>query len=147
MSTHPDTKPQTFAFVKIDLGSCYSFILDNRLLHSLYVQVAGHKDGDIIGVCRNPCYKRASKRDTMQVQICPLLPKPSKELQSKDIEKRRQGATLLDRLLALERLLFTCLRVAVHYANPSAELRFESGSLQNRCQKLMVNTIEGLGLI
>ena len=46
----------------------------------------------------------------------------------------------------VERLLFTCTTV-VHHANPSAELRFESGSLQNSRQKPMVNPIEGLGLI
>ena len=40
-----------------------------------------------------------------------------------------------------------CLRVVVHHTNLSAELRFESGSLQNRRQKTMVNPIESLGLI
>ena len=43
--------------------------------------------------------------------------------------------------------LHHCLRVVVHHANPSAELRLESGSLQNSRQKPMVNPIEGLGLI
>ncbi len=38
------TEPQTFAFVKIDLGSCFSFVLGSRLLHSLYIQAAGYKD-------------------------------------------------------------------------------------------------------
>ena len=33
------------------------------------------------------------------------------------------------------------------YTDVFVELRFESGSLQNRHQKPMVHTIEGLGLI
>ena len=74
-------------------------------------------------------------------------------LQSEDIEKRRQGATLPDRLLERERLRILpvhrhhCLRVVVQHADPFAELRFESGGLQNRHQKLMVYLIEDLGLI
>ena len=43
--------------------------------------------------------------------------------------------------------LHHCLKVVVHHANPSTELRLESDSLQNRCQKPMVNPIESLGLI
>ena len=94
------------------------------------------------------------KMDTAQGRICPLNPKLSEQgLQGEDGEKGRQGAALPDRSLDCERPRMTsvylhhCLRVVVHHANPSAELRFESGSLQNRRQKPMVNPIEGLGLI
>ena len=44
IATPPSTELQTFAFVKIDLGSYYLFVLGNHLLHSLYVQAAGYKD-------------------------------------------------------------------------------------------------------
>ena len=44
----PSTELQTFAFVKIDLGSCDPLVLDNRLFHSLYIQAAGYKDCDVI---------------------------------------------------------------------------------------------------
>ena len=71
----PRTEPQTFAFVKIDLGSCCLLVRANRLLHSLYIQVAGYKDCDIIGERGNPYRKRASKRDTAQGRIRPLIPK------------------------------------------------------------------------
>ena len=133
ITTPPSTEPQTFAFVKIDLGSCYPLVLANRLLHSLYIQAAEYKDCDIISERRNPCRKRASKRDTAQGRICPLIPKPTK-----------QG------LLSPWKPSFHmhhCLMVVVHHANPSAELRVEFGSLQNSRQKPMVNPIEGLGLI
>ena len=83
--------------------SCYC------LLHSLYIQTAGYKDCDIISERRNPCCKRANKRDTTQDRICPLIPKPTEQgLQSDDIEKRRQAASLPDRSLECERPLFTC---------------------------------------
>ena len=68
-------------------------------------------------------------------------------------EKRRQGAALPDRTLDRERPrtpsvhLHHCLRVVVHHSNSSAELRLESGSLQNSRQKPMVNPIKGLCLI
>ena len=75
-SVTPSTEPQTFAFVKIDLGSGYPLVLANRLLHSLYIQAAGY---NIIGERGNPCPKRASKRDTEQ------------GFQSEDIEMGRQG--------------------------------------------------------
>ena len=150
----PSTEPQTFAFVKIDLGSCNPPVPDNRLFHSLYIQPAGYKDCDVISERGNPCRKAANKRDTAQGRTCPLIPKPAQEgLQREDIEKRRQRAALPDRTLDRERPrkpsvhLHHCLRVVVHHANPSAELRFESGSLQNSGQKPMVNPIEGLGLI
>ena len=77
----------------------------------------------------------------------------SLSLRSRDIEKRRQGAALPDRMFDREGLrtpsvhLHHCLRVVVHHVNPSAELRLESSSLQNSRQKPMVNPIEGLGLI
>ncbi len=32
IATPPSTEPQTFAFVKIDLGPCNPLVLDNRLL-------------------------------------------------------------------------------------------------------------------
>ena len=60
---------------------------------------------DIIGERGNPCRKRASKRDTAQGRICPLLPQPTEHIESEDIEKRRQGAALHDR--TLDRLPFT----------------------------------------
>ena len=44
ITTSPSTELQTFAFVKIDLGSSYSFVLSNRSLHSLYIQATGYKD-------------------------------------------------------------------------------------------------------
>ena len=154
ITTPPSTEPQTLAFVKIDLGSCYPLVLANRLLHSRYIQAAGYKDCDINGERRNPCRKRVSKRDTAQERIRSLIPKPTEQgLQSEDIEMRRQGAALPDRTLDSERPrtpsvhLHNCLRVVVHHVNPSAKLRFESGSLRNSRQKPMVNPIEGLGLI
>ena len=154
IATHPSTELQTFAFVKIDLGSCNRLVLDNRFFHSLYIQPAGYKDCDVISERRNPCRKAASKRDTAQGRTCPLIPKLVQEgLQREDIEKRRQRAALSDRTLDRERPrtpsvhLHHCLRVVVHHANPSAELRFESDSLETSGQKPMVNPIEGLGLI
>ena len=73
-----------------------------------------------------------------------FISKPAEqELHSKDIEKRRQGATLPDRHAQLRRTpsafrshLHHCLGAAVQNADLSAELLFESGSLQNRRQKL-----------
>ena len=118
------------------------------LANSLYIQVAGYRDCDIIGERGNHCRKRASKRDTAQSRICPLIPKPTEQgLQSED--KRRQEAVLSDRTLCRKRLrtpsihLYNCLYVVIHHANPSAELRLESDSLQ----KPMVNPIEDIGLI
>ena len=112
IATSPSTEPQTFALVKIDLDSCNPLVLDNRLLHSLYIQAAGYKHRDIIGERGNPCRKRASKRDTVQGRICPPIPKPTEQgLQSWDIEKRRQGQPCrIERSIAntLERLPFTC---------------------------------------
>ena len=102
----------------------------------------------------NSCRKRASKGDTTQSRVYPLISKPTEQrLLSEEIEKRRQGAALPDRTLDRERPrspsvhLHHCLRVVVHHANPSAELRLESDSLQNRHQKPMVNPSEGFGLI
>ena len=40
LATPPSTEPHTFAFVKIDLGTCYSFVLSNRL----HIQAARYKD-------------------------------------------------------------------------------------------------------
>ncbi len=56
IATHLSTEVQTFAFVKIDLGSCYLLVLTNHL-HSLYIQVAGYKDCDIIGERGSPYRK------------------------------------------------------------------------------------------
>ena len=57
-ATPPGTLLQTFAFIKVDLGPCYLFVPRNRLLHCLYVQMAGHKNSDIISerryLCRRP---------------------------------------------------------------------------------------------
>ena len=154
IATPPSTKPQTFAFVKIDLGPCNPLILDNRLFYSLYIPEAGYENCDVISERGNPSRKAANEWDTAQCRTCPLIPKPAQEgLQREDIEKRRQGAALPDRSLDRDHPrtpsvhLHHCLRVVVHHANPSAELRFESGSLQNRRQEPMVYPIEGLGLI
>ena len=66
-------------------------------------------NSDVIGERGNPYRKTASKRDTAQGQISPLIPKPTEQrLQSKDIEKRRQGAALPDRTLDRERFPFPC---------------------------------------
>ena len=112
IATHPSTEPQTFAFVKIDLGSCNPLVLDNNLFHSLYIQPAGYKHCDVISERGNPCRKAASKRDTAQGRTSPLIPKPAQEgLQREEIEKRRQRAALPDRTLDRdhpERLPFTC---------------------------------------
>ena len=83
-----------------------------------------------------------AKRIPFRTRICPLIPNPTEQgLQSEDIEKERQGVALTDRTLDRERLrtpsvhLHHCLRVVVHHANPSAELQFESGSLQKQSPK------------
>ena len=55
IDTHPNTEPQTFAFVKIELGSCNPLVFDNRLCHILYIQPVGYKDCDVISERRNPC--------------------------------------------------------------------------------------------
>ena len=74
-------------------------------------------------------------------------------LQSEDIEKRRQGATLRDQPFDYERLrtlpvyLHHRLRVVVYHTNPNPELWLESGGLQNSRQEPMVNPIKGLGVI
>ena len=54
IATPPSTEPQTFAFVKIDLGPCNPLILDNRLFHSLYILAAGYKDCDVISERGSP---------------------------------------------------------------------------------------------
>ena len=102
---------------------------------------------------RDP-YLMGPKRQGWAQLMTAKIPKPTEQgLQSEDIEKRRQGATPPDRTLDREcpRTPFVhlhhCLRVVVHHVNPSAELRLESGDLQNSGQKPMVNPIEGLGLI
>ena len=59
----PPLQPQTFALIKIDLGTCYFFVPLNCLLRSQYVQSAGHKDSDIISVYRDLCSNPAGKRD------------------------------------------------------------------------------------
>ena len=129
-------------------------LLGNRLFHSLYILAAGYKDCDVISERGNPGRKAANEWDTAQCRTCPLIPKPAQEgLQREDIEKRRQRAALPDRTLDRHHPrtpsvhLHHCLRVVVHHANPSAELRLESGSFQNRRQEPMVYPIEGLGLI
>ena len=92
IDNRPSTEPQTFAFVKIDLGSCYSFVLENCFLHSPYVQAAEHNDDDIICERGDLCRKRASKRDTAQGWICPIILKSSElGLQSEDREEETGG--------------------------------------------------------
>ena len=85
-ATPPGTQQQqTFALNKIDLG--YLFVPRNRFLHSVYVQMSGHKYSDMIGKLEDLRYKRASRSDTAQGQICFLIPKPTEQ----DIEMKRQG--------------------------------------------------------
>ena len=148
----PSRKPSLLS--KLILVPCNLLILDNRLFQSLYIQPAGYEDCDVISELGNPGRKAANEWDTAQCRTCPLIPKPSQEgLQREDIEKRRQKAALPDRTLDRNHPRMPsvhrhhCLRVVLHHANPSAELRFESGSLQNRRQEPMVDPIEGLGLI
>ena len=90
LASYPGSEQKTFAFVKIDLGSCFSFVLSNCLFHSFYVQEVGHKDGDVIGERGNPGCKKTNKRNNAKDRICPLIPKPS-ELghQSEAIDKKR----------------------------------------------------------
>ena len=149
-ATHPSTQSQTFALIKIDLGTCYFFVPPNRLLHCQYIKSAGHKDSDIIDVYRDLRANTASKGESTQGWI----PKPTEQgLQSEDIEKRGQGETLPDRSLDRKSLrtlsvhLHQRLQVVVQHAVPFAELRLESGGLQNRRQEPIVHPIEGLGLI
>ena len=60
----------------------------------------GIQNCDIIGERGNPCCKRASKRNTAQTRICPLIPKPTEQgFQSEDTEKRRQRAAPPDQTL------------------------------------------------
>ena len=94
-----------------------------------------------------PCYKRVNKRDATQGRIFPFISKPLEQgLQSKDI-KRRQGLTLPNWLLNRKYpqtpfiYLHHWLRVVVHHANPSAELRFESGSLSKADAKNWWSTL------
>ena len=90
-ATPPGTQPQIFALNNIDSGTCYFFVPLNRLLHRLYVRSAGRKDSNNIGVHRDRS-DTASKKDSTQGHICRPIPKPKEQgLQSKDIEKRRQG--------------------------------------------------------
>ena len=140
--------PQTFDFVKVGLCSCNPLVFANRLLHSLYIQAAGY-----ISERGNSCRRRARKVILRRAGFVP----PSLSLRSIAAKlghrEEETGAALPDRTLDHESPrtpsvhLHHCLRVVIHHANPSAELRFESGSLQNSRQKLMVNPIEGLGLI
>ena len=89
-----------------------------------------------------------------QGQTCFLIPKPTEQgLQSKDIEKRRQGSTLLDQTLDRESLLAPSVHlnhrlwVVIYHSNQFVELRFESGGFQNSHQEPMVNPIGDFGLI
>ena len=70
------------------------------------------RDSYIIGVRRHLRCKRASKRDTTQGWICPLIPKPIEQrLQSEDLEKGTWGQpcrTNRSIAKALERFLFSC---------------------------------------
>ena len=131
-----------------DFCSCQSWpwlllVPCNCLLHSLYVQTVGHKNCDIIGESGDPCSDTTDKGNSDQCQNCFLISKPTEQgLQGKDVEKRRQGATLLDQPLNCKGP-----QAAVQNADPSVELWFESGSLQNCHQKPMIHPIEGFGLI
>ena len=87
------------------------------------------KPGTHLGI--NLCRKRASKRNASKDRTNLLIANPlEQELQSENIEKRSQRATLPDQTLDRENLwvlpvdLHHYLRVVVHHA---AELRFESG--------------------
>ena len=124
-ATPPSTQLQIFTQIKIDLGSCFLLEPRNHLLH---VQAVRQKDSDIISE-RGDLRCKVSKRDTIQGRICPLISKPPYQgIQSVVIEKRRQGASLPDRLLdresypALPVHLHRCQRDVAHYAAPFAEL-------------------------
>ena len=83
-------RSQLQTLTKIDLGACYFFVPLNRLLHRQYVQSAGHKDSDIIGIRRDLRSNTAGKGDSIQSQISLFIPKPIEQrLESKDTEKRR----------------------------------------------------------
>ena len=152
-ATPPCIQSQTFALIKIDLGTCYFFVSQNRLLHRQYVQSARNKDSDIIGVRRDLRPNPSGKGDSIRSRISLLIPKPMEQgLQSKDVQNRRQRATLPDRRLDREHPrtlsvhLHHCLQVMVH-ANPFVELQFEFSGVQNRRQKPIIHPVEGLGLI
>ena len=63
------------------------------------------KDSDIISVHGYLCQKWASKKDTTQGLTGLLIPNPAEQgIQSEDIEKRRQGATLPNQMVDCESL-------------------------------------------
>ena len=84
----PGTQPQTFALVKVDLGTCHLLVPLDHHLHCYYVQSARHEDTNV----GNLCSDAADQGDSAQGQTCSLIPQPTEQrLQSEDIEKRGQG--------------------------------------------------------
>ena len=101
----PSCKPLFLS--KLTLAPAICLYSASTFFTALYIQTVWYEDCDII--CGNSCCKRASKRDTAQGWICPLIPKTTEQrLQSEDIEKERQGAAMLDQSLDREGLPFTC---------------------------------------
>ena len=87
---------------------------------------------------RIPSPKEDQQKECCTGRTCLLIPKaPEQWFQSEDIEKKRQRATLLHHRP----------RVVVHHAYPFMVLQLEYSGLWNSHQELIVNPIEGLGLI
>ena len=113
IATPPSTEPQTFAFVKIDLGSCNLLVLASCLLHSLYIQAAGYKNCDISSANAETLAVRGPAKGTPRRAGFVVL---SLSLRSRGSRARtqRRGANgqpcRTERSTAdtLERLPFTC---------------------------------------
>ena len=154
IATRPGTEQQTIAFFKIDLGSAvlsYSattfftaFMSRQRNTRT----VISSANTETFAV-RGPA-KRIPCRNGFAPSSLSLWSRGSRARTQRRGDK---GLVLLDRQLENERprtppvYLHNCSRVVVHHAHPSAELRFECGSLQNRCQTSMVKLFKGLGRI
>ena len=104
---------QTFTFVKIDLGYCYSSVFGNRLLHSLMSRQRDTKTVISSANVENPCCMRASKRDTMQGRIFPLYPQSSgsKARTQRRGDNRQPCWTDRSRTNPSKRFPFTCTTV------------------------------------
>ena len=106
---------KTSLLSKLTLAPAIRSYSPTAFLKSLYIQAAGYKHGDIIGERGNPC----RMRDTALGRNCPLIPKPSRAGPNARLQTPSNAF----------RSLVPLPEVVVHHANPSAELRFESGSL------------------
>ena len=138
---------------KLSLAPVTSLYLTNAFVTSVMSR-RPETDNDIIGFRRDLRSKTSSKGDSTWGQICSLIPKTTEpRLQSKDLEKMGLGATLSDQ--PLDRENFRTLSIHLHYrlevveqsTNLFVKLWFAVGGLQNRHQKSMVHSVEGLGLI